>query len=502
MRAHCGPTNVKVRVLYPLLIEKAVKSGYDCDTFIMIANDRRDFIVGEPLVFDDSFYHSIHIGNGVLICLTLMIDIWHPYIRGDDVKSAITAAFLTSNDDNIVVDTVATMLNSQYVIQGQIDDSNTGIAVDGSEVIGVSVSGNDDVETIPTTPIAPPIATATTLLITPLATICGNISDPLKGCGELFPAKDYFLSEQSRFFPELIVEHRLLQQQSSSNTLYRSYDYLFKLLVIGDSSIGKSAFVSRAVDDTFTERYYPTNCVDFKMYKASVINPLLFPTDINTMSSISSQPIVVAVDGVEMDIPTNDIPTKKQDDYYEAPSQHEVNKRKVYKIISQVWDTVGPERFHTMASSFYRGTHGIFIMYDVCDRETFKNVPRWVEEIRNDYSISAIIILIGTKADIYEDHLMNPNDAKEKGSKHELNATRRSFATRQVSYEEGLHFAEQYHFQAFLEVSSKDNFQIHDAFSTMLSLLLKQALLYGNIAPSPYGNNNPQSKRNSGCAMS
>ncbi len=76
---------MKVRILYPLLIERTDDGSGECDAFITIANERRDFVVGEPLVFDDSFYHSVHIGHGVRRRLALVIDIWHPEIKGEDV---------------------------------------------------------------------------------------------------------------------------------------------------------------------------------------------------------------------------------------------------------------------------------------------------------------------------------------------------------------------------------------------------------------------------------
>ena len=47
----------------------------------------------------------------------------------------------------------------------------------------------------------------------------------------------------------------------------------------------------------------------------------------------------------------------------------------------QIWDTAGQERFRTLTASYYRGAHGIIIVYDVTDRETFENVRQWMQEI-------------------------------------------------------------------------------------------------------------------------
>ncbi|CAM0958698.1 unnamed protein product [Alopecurus aequalis] len=102
------------------------------------------------------------------------------------------------------------------------------------------------------------------------------------------------------------------------------YDYLFKLLLIGDSSVGKSCLLLRFADDAYVDTYISTIGVDFKIR-------------------------TVELDGKSVKL--------------------------------QIWDTAGQERFRTITSSYYRGAHGIIIVYDVTDMESFNNVKQWLSEI-------------------------------------------------------------------------------------------------------------------------
>jgi len=121
------------------------------------------------------------------------------------------------------------------------------------------------------------------------------------------------------------------------------YDYLFKLLLIGDSGVGKSCLLLRFADHTYTESYISTIGVDFK---------------IRTI---------------------------------------ELNGKTV-KL--QIWDTAGQERFRTITSSYYRGAHGIIIVYDVTDPDSFNNVRKWMQEIDRYASESVRKLIVGNKSDL------------------------------------------------------------------------------------------------------
>jgi len=133
-------------------------------------------------------------------------------------------------------------------------------------------------------------------------------------------------------------------------------DYLFKLLLIGDSGVGKSCLLLRFADDTYTESYISTIGVDFKIR-------------------------TIEIDG------------------------------KTIKL--QIWDTAGQERFRTITSSYYRGAHGIIVVYDVTDLESFNNVKNWLHEI-DRYAVEGVNkLLVGNKCDLISKKQVETNTAKE-----------------------------------------------------------------------------------------
>lgn len=134
------------------------------------------------------------------------------------------------------------------------------------------------------------------------------------------------------------------------------YDHLFKLLLIGDSGVGKSCLLLRFADDTYTESYISTIGVDFK-------------------------------------IRTIDIDGKRA------------------KL--QIWDTAGQERFRTITSSYYRGAHGIIIVYDVTDKESFSNVKHWCQEIDKYAAEDVNKLLVGNKCDLASKKVVSYDEAKE-----------------------------------------------------------------------------------------
>jgi len=173
------------------------------------------------------------------------------------------------------------------------------------------------------------------------------------------------------------------------------YDYLFKLLLIGDSGVGKSCLLLRFADHTYTESYISTIGVDFKIR-------------------------TVELDG------------------------------KTIKL--QIWDTAGQERFRTITSSYYRGAHGIIVVYDCTDLDSFNNVKQWLNEIDRYASENVQKLLVGNKVDLVSKKVVDYDTAKD--------------------------FADKLHIP-FLETSAKAATNVEKAFLTMA------AEIKNNMAQQP-----------------
>jgi Ras-related protein Rab-8A len=124
-----------------------------------------------------------------------------------------------------------------------------------------------------------------------------------------------------------------------------AFDMQIKLLMIGDSGVGKTCLLLRYANDSFSPTFITTIGIDFK------------------------------IKNIQLD-----------------------NKR----IKLQIWDTAGQERFRTITTSYFRGAQGILLVYDVTDRNSFISIRNWVAQIQMHADVNVNKILIGNKCDCAE----------------------------------------------------------------------------------------------------
>ena len=111
-------------------------------------------------------------------------------------------------------------------------------------------------------------------------------------------------------------------------------------------------------------------------------------------------------------------------------------QEKIIKL--QIWDTAGQENFKSITKIFYRGTHCVFLTYDISRENTFENALKWLKEVRENSGSDVIVFLIGTQVD--------------KG-------------VRAVTEEQAIEFKESNNLDFFLETSAKTNYNIEKLFS-------------------------------------
>ena len=165
-----------------------------------------------------------------------------------------------------------------------------------------------------------------------------------------------------------------------------------KILIIGDTDVGKTAILLKYVDNKFPEQHICTIGVEYK-------DKIIYRTD--------------------------------------------------YKIKLQIWDTAGQERFHSITKNIYRGTNGVFFVYDIINRDTFNNIKKWIKDTQEiDKTITGVII--GNKIDLNDNRKIEKDELEELSKKYNIPC---------------------------IETSAKNGTNIKEAFDLLINELLKDKSL-------------------------
>ena len=181
-------------------------------------------------------------------------------------------------------------------------------------------------------------------------------------------------------------------------SLLKTLDNLvnLKFLVIGEPGVGKSSLMLRFTEEKFSTDILPTVGLDFRV---------------------------------------------KVMDHHKG-----------YSVKLSIWDTAGQERFKNITSAYYRGAHGVILVYDLTSRRSFENLEHWlVEEAKHNTETKTKKLVVGNKSD-------------QKGR-------------RRISYEEGANWAERRGF-LFLETSAKNNAGVETAFYNLVDRILQEPALW------------------------
>ena len=134
-------------------------------------------------------------------------------------------------------------------------------------------------------------------------------------------------------------------------------EFLYKILLLGDSSVGKTCFLMRYTDNTFQEIHMSTIGLDYKLKNV------------------------------------------------------QLDDGKMVKI--QIWDTAGQDRFRSITKNYYKGAHGIILIYDITNKKSFENVRTWINQIKEEVSEKVSIILVGNKIDDEEHRVVATEDGEK-----------------------------------------------------------------------------------------
>ena len=136
----------------------------------------------------------------------------------------------------------------------------------------------------------------------------------------------------------------------------KTYDYLYKLILVGDSATGKTSLMTGFAGGEFSTDYIPTIGVDFTSR-------------------------IIVIDGT--------------------------------RIKLQLWDTAGNPRFRAITRAYYRGSHGIIVVYDATKEKTYDNVPYWLEEVEKNASPETTVMLVGSKCDLTAEKVVDYRTATD-----------------------------------------------------------------------------------------
>ena len=156
-----------------------------------------------------------------------------------------------------------------------------------------------------------------------------------------------------------------------------NYDFIMKLILVGDSGVGKTNILSKYLKNVF-------------------------------------DPDSKATVGVEFGTKNIEIDSKK--------------------IKVQIWDTAGQERYKSITSTYYKGAKGAFIVYDITRTSTFDNIDKWIGDLKNNGDENMIIYLVGNKSDLNDMREVRKDEAMTKSEKYNI-----AFSETSALYGDNIH---------------------------------------------------------------
>ena len=141
------------------------------------------------------------------------------------------------------------------------------------------------------------------------------------------------------------------------------YNMLFKIVLVGDSSVGKTNLFLRYIKNEFDPQTKATIGVEFGTKIIKINN---------------------------------------------------------YNIKIQIWDTAGQERYKSITNAYYKGAQGAFLVYDITNKSSFLNIDKWIRDLKNNGDEKIVLFLIGNKNDLNDDRVIDTNEGKNKAKEKKM----------------------------------------------------------------------------------
>ena len=138
----------------------------------------------------------------------------------------------------------------------------------------------------------------------------------------------------------------------------------YKILILGDSKVGKTCFLTRYADNTYQEDYLSTIGMDYII------------------------------------------------------KNYELGDDRIIKLY--IWDTAGQDRFRSITSNYYKGADGIILIYDITKRDTFNSVRNWINNIKEEAPAKVVLVLIGNKVDDEENRKVPKSEGEDIANEYNL----------------------------------------------------------------------------------
>ncbi|KAG5948201.1 hypothetical protein E4U60_002288 [Claviceps pazoutovae] len=266
------------------------------------------------------------------------------------------------------------------------------------------------------------------------------------------------------------------------------WDYIAKLVCIGDSGCGKSSLTIRLCEGRFSPHHDVTIGVEFGSRIVPVGPPYSKPghflPSFSPRRPSSSASSASASASASAGAPASTL-TPIPDGLPEPPRDTSHVPQKHMKL--SLWDTAGQETYKSVTRSYFRGASGALLVFDLSRRQTFEHVTDWLNDLRQIAEPDIVVVLVGNKADLIKGHGLGHGDGEGEGEGEGPAENEDKDNKREVTRQEAEAWARKNGVMEYVETSAKSGENVENAFMRVAERI------YQNIQAGKYDLNDRRS---------